>query len=48
MKVENQMTEEIVAIESQLVEKFQVEELEKRFEFGWIQDLSDKFGIGIK
>lgn len=47
MNVENQFTEEILVKENQLLEKFQVEELEKRYEFGWIQDSFDKWGIGI-
>ncbi|MET3019705.1 hypothetical protein [Flavobacterium hydatis] len=43
MNLQNQLTEEILVLENQLVEKFQVEELEKRYEFGWGTDIIDAF-----
>jgi hypothetical protein len=43
MNLENQFTEEVLVVENQLLEKFQVEELEKRYEFGWGTDIIDAF-----
>jgi hypothetical protein len=42
MNQENQLPVEVL-VENQLVEKFQVEELEKRYEFGWGTDIIDAF-----
>ncbi|MET3019703.1 hypothetical protein [Flavobacterium hydatis] len=41
MNVGNQLPEEVLVIENQLLEKFQVEELEKRYEFGWMLSILD-------
>jgi hypothetical protein len=43
MNVENQLPKEVLEVENQLLEKFQVEELEKRYEFGWMLSLLDAF-----
>ncbi|KFF19874.1 hypothetical protein B0A62_17975 [Flavobacterium hydatis] len=40
MNQENQLPVEVL-VENQLVEKFQVEELEKRYEFGWVTSVID-------
>ena len=39
MNVENQLPEGFLEKENQLLEKFQVEELEKRYEFAWIDEV---------